>query len=317
MMYEVLLLLAILVGASMQFRSVYSSDGQGVLGFLGEGWDQSGRSLCFLGVLGFLVLGMGVEIFLSVFTVLACSIGFVGRAFFKERMQKILAIDGFIADALGFCQEYATFLLVVFLIRNFGAQHYRVPTGSLEPTLRPGDFLLVNQFSYGWHVPIVNTKLINYGQPARGDIALFRNPQDPYRMIYVKRVVGLPGDHIVYRNKQLSINGELARQTHQTIEQEYGSGRSEWLSKRTEFLPGKPHNIYVRSGLMNSGGDIDIDLIVPEGCYYMMGDNRDLSLDSRFFGPVEEKYLMGKVVAILFSWNGWMPAWSRLGVSSL
>ena len=197
------------------------------------------------------------------------------------------------------------------MIRNFCVQHYRVPTGSLEPTVRPGDFLLVNQFSYGWHLPIVNTKIANYGDPKRGDIALFRYPNDPYRVIYVKRVVGLPGDRIEYKNKQLKINGELVPQEYIGLEKEYGSGCYEWLSKRKEYLPGKEHDIFVRSGF--SMDDFEVDLVVPEGSYYMMGDNRDNSLDSRFFGPVDEKFLLGKVMYVLLSWDGWSLDWSRIG----
>ena len=317
MTYEIVLIVVFFVGLSLQSRAVFSSDGQGLLGFLGHDLDKTGRTLCFIGLLGMSVLLLGVEVFLVFFTLIACVVCYTYRFFFPKQLKKILAMDGFLSDVLSFCQEYATFLLVVFVIRNFCVQHYRVPTGSLEPTVRPGDFLLVNQFSYGWHypMPIINTKFLDYGKPQRGDVALFRNPKDPYRMIYVKRVVGLPGDHVVYRNKQLSINGQPIKQEYVGLEQEFGSGNHEWLSKRIEFLPGKTHDIYVRSGLFNSSGDMNINLIVPEGSYYMMGDNRDLSFDSRFFGPVEEKYLLGKVIIILFSWDGWTPDWSRMGAS--
>ena len=311
MSYELICLLAFLAGLSVQFQSVYRADGTGLLGFLGQDAHKTGRSLCFVGLLGLCVLLMGVEIFLAIFTVVACLIAYVYRFAYPKRMQTLLKTDGFWSDTVSFCSEYATFLLVVFVIRNFCVQHYRVPTGSLEPTVRPGDFLLVNQFSYGWHVPIINTKIANYGDPQRGDIALFRYPNDPYRMIYVKRVVGLPGDRVEYRHKQLKINGQAVPQEYLGFEHELGSGHQELLSKRKEFLPGKTHDILVRSG--SSAPDYDIDIVVPKGSYFMMGDNRDHSLDSRYFGPVEEKYLLGRVMYILFSWNGWMPAWDRIG----
>ena len=109
---------------------------------------------------------------------------------------------------------------------------------------------------------------------------MFRLPSDPYRVIYVKRVVGLPGDHIEYKNKQLKINGELVLQEYIGLEQEFGSGHKEWMSKRKEFLPGKSHDILVKGGF--GFDDVEVDLVVPEDAYFMMGDNRDLSLDSRF-----------------------------------
>jgi signal peptidase I len=311
MSYELILTFVFLVGLMLQFHVIYHPSGTGVLGSLGKDLDKSGRSLCFVGVIGLAVLLLGVEIFLAVFTVLACVIAYVYRFAYPAQLQRILGEDGFVADVVSFCSEYATFLLIIFLIRNFCVQHYRVPTGSLEPTVRPGDFLLVNQFSYGWHVPVVNTKIANYGTPQRGDIALFRYPKDPYRVIYVKRVVGLPGDHIVYRNKQLMINGELVPQEYLGMEQEFGSGYKEMLAKRKEYLPGKTHDIYVRNGMSR---DLEVDLVVPEGSYFMMGDNRDNSMDSRYFGPVDEKFLLGRVMLILISWDGWRPAWDRMGV---
>ena len=313
MSYEFICALAFLAGLSLQFKAIYCADGTGLLGFLGKDAQKTGRSMCFMGALGLAILLLGVELFLALFTIVACVIAYVYRFAYPEKLKSQMETDGFLADTITFCHEYATFLLVVFVIRNFCVQHYRVPTGSLEPTVRPGDFLLVNQFSYGWHLPIINTKIANYGDPKRGDIALFRYPNDPYRVIYVKRVVGLPGDRIEYRNKQLKINGQMIPQEYLGFEPELGSGQRELLSKRKEFLPGKTHDILVRTGAL--APDFDIDLVVPKGSYYMMGDNRDNSMDSRYFGPVEEKFLLGRVMYILLSWNGWYPDWSRIGES--
>lgn len=311
MSYELILAVIFLAGLSLQSRAVYGLEGEGALGFLGKDLHKTGRTMCFVGVLGLIVMLVGVEIFLAIFTIVACLIAYIYRFCYPQQLAKTLEQDSFLSDSVGFCHEYATFLLVVFVIRNFCVQHYRVPTGSLEPTVRPGDFLMVNQFSYGWHVPILNTKIANYGNPKRGEIALFRNPLDPYRIIYVKRVVGLPGDRIEYRNKQLRINGAVVPQEYLGFEKELGSGYGELLSKRKEFLPGKTHDIFVRSSSFSE--DFEIDLVVPQGSYYMMGDNRDNSLDSRYFGPVEEKFLLGRVMFILLSWNGWAPDWSRIG----
>lgn len=311
MTYEIICLAIFFLGLLMQYQMAAQLLASFPLGFSVEDTAKHGRPLCFVGGLGLGVLLLGVELFLLVFTVGCCAIAcyhrFFVQAHFDERGQE----EGFWTDTISFCREYATFLLLVFVIRNFAFQHYRVPTGSLEPTVRPGDFLLVNQFSYGWHLPIINTKIADYGEPKRGDIALFRLPSDPYRVIYVKRVVGLPGDHIEYKNKQLKINGELVLQEYIGLEQEFGSGHQEWMSKRKEFLPGKSHNILVKGGF--GFDDVEVDLVVPEDAYFMMGDNRDLSLDSRFFGPVDKKYLLGKVMFLLLSWDGWYPDWSRIG----
>ena len=311
MSYEFLFFVLFLVGLLMQSSFFSQPSASGLLVFMGQDTAKNGRTLCFVGGLGLSVMFLGVELFLVVFTIVCCAIAYTFRFAYPDRLKALGSQNSFLSDIVSFCQEYATFLLVVFVIRNFCIQHYRVPTGSLEPTVRPGDFLLVNQFSYGWHLPIVNTKIANYGDPKRGDIALFRYPNDPYRVIYVKRVVGLPGDRIEYKNKQLKINGELVPQEYIGLEKEYGSGRYEWLSKRKEYLPGKEHDIFVRSGF--SMDDFEVDLVVPEGSYYMMGDNRDNSLDSRFFGPVDEKFLLGKVMYVLLSWDGWSLDWSRIG----
>lgn len=311
MAYELIFLCVFLTGLAMQHQTVVHILGSDGIGLVKQDVSKSGRAWCFVGGLGLGVMLMGVELFLVVFTVGCCLISYSYRCLYPKQLKKTETADSFLGDIVSFCHEYATFLLIVFVIRNFFFQHYRVPTGSLEPTVRPGDFLLVNQFSYGWHLPIINTKIANYGEPKRGDIALFRYPNDPYRVIYVKRVVGLPGDRIEYRNKQLKINGHSVPQEYIGLSQELGSGRYEWLSKRKEYLPGKPHDILVRSGF--GFDEFEVDLVVPEGSYYMMGDNRDHSLDSRVFGPVDQKYLLGKVMFVLFSWDGWSVDWSRIG----
>ena len=313
MFYYIICAAMLLIGGILlQSKYFCVQDGPGALSFLGLGWRQTARTLCLLGVVGFFILFLGVEIFLVLVTIFSCVLAFGYRLAAPKALNNVLQSDSFWGDIVGFCHEYATFLLVLFVIRSFVFQHYRVPTGSLEPTVRPGDFLLVNQFSYGWHIPIINTKILDYGEPKRGEIALFRYPKDPYRYIYVKRVVGLPGDHLVYRGKQLTINGALVQQKYLGAEAELGSGQREFLSKRKEFLPGRTHDILVRSSMRYD--PFEIDIIVPKGSYFMMGDNRDMSLDSRYFGPVEEKYLLGRVICILLSWNGWLPDWKRIGM---
>ena len=156
----------------------------------------------------------------------------------------------------------------------------------------PGDFLLVNQSAYGLRLPITQTQIIPIGTPKRGDIAVFQSPVGEEKL--VKRVVGLPGDHLVYKNKQLIINGI-------PVSQEASSGQSLSSTKMrlTEYLPGKTHDIFIQP----TGANDSVDISIPEGHYFMMGDNRDNSGDSRIFGPVDQKFLIGKAFFIWMNWN--------------
>ena len=269
---------------------------------------QYARLTCLFGLLGMVWLASGVELLLLVLTLGMVALALIDKYVLEPRRGGKTSVYEF----LTFPREVWVFVLMLFLVRNFVVQHYRVPTGSLEPTVKPGDFLLVNQFSYGWHVPIVNTPVLSWGKPKTGDIAVFRYPEDPLRTIYVKRVIGVPGDHIVYRNKQLVINGKVIKQDYVSMYQDdsHPMGR-QYLSKRREYLPGATHEILVNDAVL--GFHDDIDVVVPEHTYYMMGDNRDGSQDSRFFGPVSEDLLVGRAVITLFGWDGYWPSWARLG----
>jgi signal peptidase I len=204
-------------------------------------------------------------------------------------------------------------LLLVWGIRSFIVQPYRVPTGSLEPTVLPGDLILVNQFTYGLRFPIMNLKMVNLNEPKVGDIALFYFPVNP-EILYVKRVIGIPGDHIVYKNKVLYINGKEATQTlrNDTYDVEPGAIPMTVLQK-TEDLNGVKHDIFVRTDIGIEGQDRDIT--VPPGMYFMMGDNRDNSDDSRMWGFVPERNIVGKAMIVLLSWDPILHRiqWDRIG----
>lgn len=198
-------------------------------------------------------------------------------------------------------------LLVVWIIRSFIVQPYRVPTGSLQPTVKPGDFLLVNQYAYGLNFPVGNHKLVEIGKPKRGDIVLFYAPPDP-SIVYVKRLIGLPGDRIEYRNKVLWINGQEMKQDliKKTVDDEpavTGSNPEEHIpvDEKEENLGGVKHRMYVISEGMQSSNDFAVT--VPPGHYFMMGDNRDNSDDSRMWGFVPENYLIGKAFLVWLSWD--------------
>ena len=270
------------------------------------------RALAF-GASGLLLVLAGVEVFLCLFTLLVAFGGMISY-YYRLGEQDTFAP---IREVFSFCREYAVVLTVIFVVRNFVVQHYQVPTGSLEPTVRPGDFILVNQFAYGWHLPIFNTKLIPYDEPKRGDIVVFRYPEDPYKIIYVKRCIGLPGDHIVYHNKTLTINGQAVEQKYLGAKNVGFLSDPQYESRRTEYFPGVTHDILVRDGDYAYDKD-EVDLIVPPGHYFMLGDNRDNSYDSRFWGPVAEKYIVGKAMLILLSWDwgtsSYLPTFSRSGL---
>lgn len=203
-------------------------------------------------------------------------------------------------------------LLIVLILRSFIVQPYRVPTGSLEPTILPGDFIVVNQFAYGLRLPVINTKIYAVGEPKIGDIALFRWPKDT-SLIFVKRVIGTPGDHIVYKDKHLEINGKPANQKFLGLDLEFGSEIALPVKRSLESLPsGISHEIFVKD---DTNLAEHIDIVVPPNNYFMMGDNRDDSEDSRVWGLVPEENLIGKVFGIWMSWDShnYNVRWNRIG----
>jgi len=210
--------------------------------------------------------------------------------------------------------------LIVFLLRSFVVQPYRVPSGSLEPTIIPGDFILVSQYSYGLHFPVWHSRLLSVSPPKRGQIALFHWPVVP-GITFVKRVIGVPGDTISYVNKVLIINGHVMTQKYQgDYEIREGSQRIK-MAKYEENLYGLKHSIYVcAKGIVNcpSQGHNFYHLQIPKGYYLMMGDNRDDSDDSRDWGLVPESHFIGRALLVWMSWDSYAPwyhkiRWHRIG----
>lgn len=203
-----------------------------------------------------------------------------------------------------FGRQFFPVIAAVFLLRSFVVEPFRIPSGSMIPTLRIGDFILVNRFSYGLRCPIGDCKLLAVGEPQRGDVVVFRYPVDP-RVDYIKRVVGLPGDHIRYVDKQLTVNGVLAAQ------QPVGRFEDSSNFESTESLGAVKHNI-----LTNTERPVqDFEFTLPDDQYFMMGDNRDGSSDSRYWGTVPGAYLKGRAFFVWMSWDSSVmrPAWSRIG----
>jgi signal peptidase I len=209
-------------------------------------------------------------------------------------------------------------LLLVFCIRSFLLQPYRVPTGSLEPTIIPGDFILVNQFDYGLRLPIWNKKLLSVGEPKRGQIALLYYPVD-HAFTFVKRVIGLPGDHISYIDKTLYINGKKQPQKYiGSVTQMDEYGKLATYQKYQEDLDGVKHDILVLNDANHPAKNF-YNLVVPKNEYFVMGDNRDDSDDSRYWGFVPENDFIGHALYVWMSWNSnpkhWYDIirWDRIG----
>jgi signal peptidase I len=207
-----------------------------------------------------------------------------------------------------FSRSFFPVFLIVLLLRSFLVEPFRIPSGSLEPTLLVGDFLAVNKFAYGLRLPVWEKKIIPIANPKTGEIAIFRWPPDP-SYDYIKRVIGVPGDKISYHNKILTINGKKMLQTFVKYTTDESSGKA--VAHYQENLNGVEHDIFIRPDVPA----VDFEIEVPKGQYFMMGDNRDDSADSRFWGFVADKYLRGKALLIWMSWNGKTDnvRWARIG----
>lgn len=211
-----------------------------------------------------------------------------------------------------YSRSFFPVILIVLLLRSFLVEPFRIPSASMMPTLLIGDFILVNKFAYGVRLPVTRSKVYEVGAPQRGDIVVFRYPKDP-RVDYIKRVIGLPGDRIGYVRKQLYVNGQPIRQTPLTTYIGAGSGGSMTGALRLEEdLTGVVHDILIREGQPSYK---EGETTVPDGQYFVMGDNRDNSHDSRFWGTVPEENLVGKAFMIWMNWDWDDPgiAFERLG----
>ncbi len=210
-----------------------------------------------------------------------------------------------------YARSFFPILLIVCVLRSFVAEPFRIPSGSMKPTLLEGDFILVNKFSYGIRLPVFGTKVVKVGEPKQGDILVFRFPKDP-SIDFIKRVIGVPGDKIKYENKTLYINGKPMVQ--ESLGQAYDTdvrGITYKVKHFKESLTNRPHSIFVHDGK----GTTMEEMTVPQGMYFVMGDNRDASEDSRRWGFVPEDLILGKAFFIWMSWDGISNdiRWKRIG----
>ncbi len=213
-------------------------------------------------------------------------------------------------------------LFIVLVLRSFLVEPFQIPSGSMKPTLEVGDFILVNKFSYGIRLPVIDKKVIEVGDPQRGDVMVFRYPSDP-NVNYIKRVVGLPGDQVRYTSdKRLYVNGQMVAE--QLVGAEPGTLGSAELYK--EKLGEAEH--LIRKEMSRYRMPPDQSWTVPAGHYFMMGDNRDNSNDSRYWddpsipkellGMVPDQNIVGKAFAVWMSWPepklSHFPSLSRVGL---
>ena len=189
-----------------------------------------------------------------------------------------------------YANSFAVAIVLALFIRSFFVQAFKIPSGSMEPTLLIGDHILVNRFIYGFRVPFTRIKFLEFQEPRRADIIVFKYPEDPSKD-FIKRVIGLPGDTVEIRDKKIYINNQLMEDQHGIHRDSVFLPRD--ISPRDNYGPAR----------------------VPPHSFFVMGDNRDSSLDSRFWGFVNTKAVEGKALVIYWSWNRerTLPRLGRMG----
>lgn len=223
-------------------------------------------------------------------------------------------------------KSFFPIILIVFTLRSFIIEPFKIPSGSMIPTLLVGDFILVNKYTYGIRLPVINKKVWDIDDPKRGDVLVFRYPEEP-SIDYIKRVIGVPGDVVTYHNKQLMINGEVIKMEYEGDYKYVESGLGYIYSDRySEYLNEEGHSILINQDVkgiqfanvrdfefrenckyQRSGFTCE----VPPGSYFTLGDNRDSSSDSRYWGFVPERNIVGK--AFMIWWN--FSDFGRVGLS--
>ncbi len=215
-----------------------------------------------------------------------------------------------------YSKSFFPILLIVFLLRSFLAEPFRIPSGSMRPTLLEGDFIVVNKYDYGLRFPLFGTKLLDLGTPKRGDIIVFKHIKNGESIDMIKRVIGLPHDHVLYKDKMIYINGKPVKQefvSEKTERDERGQTYS--VRELTEQLGDIKYKIYVQSDNNKMVSYRYDNVTVPADSYFVLGDNRDNSGDSRFWGFVKDVDVQGRALAIWMSWDSdkYSVRWDRFG----
>ena len=212
----------------------------------------------------------------------------------KDEIENTLAELSKEPFIIEYAKSFFPVLFLVLVLRSFLIEPFQIPTGSMIPTLNVGDFILVNKYAYGIRLPVIGTKIISVDDPERGEVMVFIPPHE--NKYYIKRVIGLPGDTVRYENKTLFINGEEIQKEYIeniTVSTSIG-GLAGTLSSETLGSVVHPTQHIDAAG----GRRLRTTWVVPNGHYFMMGDNRDNSADSREWGPVSEENIVGKAIAV-------------------
>ena len=243
------------------------------------------------------------EIALVVLTLFTGIVWLLDKLFLaKRRAAKAGLLDAEEPVVVDYSKAFFPVLAVVLGLRSFVAEPFRIPSSSMMPSLLIGDFILVNKFAYGLRLPINNRKFIDIDEPKRGDVVVFKPPQHPDQD-WIKRVIGLPGDTIAYRDNTVYVNGKALQYRNEGQYAGKGAGvEASGANLLTEALPGRPHPILERDDqpffIQGEG-----EWTVPSGHYFVMGDNRDNSEDSRFWGFLPEGNLRGKAFLVWMHWD--------------
>jgi len=248
---------------------------------------------------------------LVVLTSLSGLVWLFGVLFFVDKKNRDENGELVLPAIVDFARSFFPIFFIVLILRSFIVEPFKIPSASMMPTLLIGDFILVNKYDYGIRLPVLNTKIIANKTPGRGDIAVFRYPVDP-SIPYIKRVVGLPGDKFKYQDKILTINDKTVEQLEIGAYRAVGSGKMmDGATLSTEFLDSAVHEIL----RMPQRQSQSVEGVVPKGHYLVLGDNRDNSKDSRFWGYVPDENLVGRAFMIWMNWdskNGGID-WGRIG----
>ena len=247
-------------------------------------------------------MSINLALILTVLTALSGAIVALDKWLWKSGEDKA-AVSGIKRTLVDYSRSFFPVLLFVLVIRSFVFEPFRIPSGSMMPTLLQGDFIFVKKYAYGLRLPVTETKIVETGAPERGDVVVFRLPADP-NVNYIKRVIGLPGDTLRYERHELTINGEK-------VPLEQHPDATPFNPRFVERLSERQHEILITNpGYMRNDGVYT----VPDGHYFVMGDNRDNSRDSRFIDAIPETHLVGEAVRIWMHIDGlsW-PRWDRIG----
>lgn len=245
-------------------------------------------------------MNINLALILTLLTAFTGAVVALDKFYLRRRDDEVT--NGAVSLVVEYSRSFFPVLLFVLVIRSFVFEPFRIPSGSMMPTLLQGDYIFVKKYSYGLRLPVLETKFIETGMPKRGDVVVFRLPSDP-SINYIKRVIGLPGDEIVYADHRLTINGVIA-----PLQPEEAADAAQVFN---EILDEHRHEIMITEPDRNL---LDGLYRVPDGHYFMMGDNRDNSRDSRYIGAIPETHLVGEAVMIWMHMDGieW-PDWGRIG----